>query len=302
MRRGIALAFVAATISGVAVFLNGYGVRAVPDATVYTTAKNLVAAVVLVVVATIVALATRTREIPATPSRRVLPGLAVVGLIGGSVPFVLFFEGLARASSTHAAFIQKTLVIWVAALAVPLLGERLRAAHLGAVALLIGGLVVLDDGLTGFAVGTGELLILAATLLWAVEIVVVKRLLRDVAPTTVALTRMGVGVAVLLGWVAVSGRWATLAGMDARGWAWALLTGAVLAAYVGTWFTALSLAPAVDVTAILVVGAVITAMLSTVVRGTPVAGLDVVGLVLLALGAAAAAAATARTPRAVTVA
>ena len=31
MKRGIGLAFVAATISGVAVFINGYGVRAPRD-------------------------------------------------------------------------------------------------------------------------------------------------------------------------------------------------------------------------------------------------------------------------------
>jgi hypothetical protein len=59
-RKGIGLAFMAAAISGVAVFINGYGVRAVPDATVYTTAKNLVAAVVLVALAAVAALATRT--------------------------------------------------------------------------------------------------------------------------------------------------------------------------------------------------------------------------------------------------
>ena len=47
--RGLTLAFAAAGISGLAVFINGYGVRAVRDATVYTTAKNLMAAAVLVV-------------------------------------------------------------------------------------------------------------------------------------------------------------------------------------------------------------------------------------------------------------
>lgn len=297
MRKGIALALVAAVISGFAVFINGYGVKAVPDATVYTTAKNLVAAVVLVALAAVATLASRTpREpvarLPRTP--RQLAGLAAVGVIGGSLAFVLFFEGLARASSTHAAFIQKTLVVWVAVLAVPLLGERIRAVHLGAVALLLGGLIVLDDGLTGFAVGTGEWLIFAATLLWAAEIVLVKRLLRGIAPATVALTRMGLGVALLLAWVAVSGRWDTLAALDAKGWGWALLTGGVLAAYVATWFTALSLAPAIDVTAILVVGAVITALLSAFVKGTPIAGADTLGLILVAVGGAAAAVAAGR--------
>ena len=39
--------------------------------------------------------------------------------------------------------------------------------------------------------------------------------------------------------------------------------------YVSTWFAALSRAPAVDVTAVLVIGAVITALLAVAVNGTP---------------------------------
>ena len=56
-------------------------------------------------------------------------GCSRVAVVGGSVPFVLFFEGLARAEATQAAFIQKTLVVWVALLAVPLLHERLGLAR-----------------------------------------------------------------------------------------------------------------------------------------------------------------------------
>lgn len=293
--RGVALAFGAAAISGFAVFINGYGVRAVPNATVYTTAKNLVAALMLTALALLVARSAPRGGVTRLPRRPgQLAGLAAVAAVGGSVPFVLFFEGLSRASSAHAAFIHKTLVIWVALLAVPLLGERVRAVHVAAVVLIVGGLVVLDDGLAGFAVGSGELLILAATLLWSVEVVLVKRLLRGIAPGTVALARMGLGATLLVGWVAVSGKWAALAGLDAAGWGWALLTGGVLAAYVATWFTALSLAPAIDVTAILVVGAVITALLSAAVKGTSLPPLDVTGLALLVAGAAVIGLAAAR--------
>jgi len=284
---GITLAFAAAAISGLSVFVNGYGVRAVHDATVYTTAKNLVAALVLGILAP--ALAGRTvRSGPDVPGRlprtaRQYAGLAAIAVIGGSVPFVLFFEGLARASSTHAAFVQKTLVVWVAVLAVPLLGERLRALHVAAMSLIVGGLVMLDGGLRGFHVGDGELLILAATLLWAVEVVLAKRLLRELAPGTVALTRMGAGVLVLLGWLAVTGRFDNLVGLSGRGWAWALATGCVLAGYVATWFVALSRAPAIDVTAILAAGAVLTALLGLVVQGTRLP--NVAGLAFLLAGA-----------------
>lgn len=275
-RSGVMLAFLAAAISGLAVYVNSYGVRAVRDATVYTTAKNLVAASVLIGVALVVRSA---RPRPVRGGKR-LALLSVVALIGGSVPFVLFFEGLARASSTHAAFIHKTMFLWVAVLAVPLLGERLRAVHLIAAGLLVGGLLVLEGGLTGFSVAGGEMLILAATLLWAGETVVVKRLLGDVAPMTVALARMGVGSVALVAWVAVSGRWDALATLGATGWLWAAATGAILGCYVLTWFTALARAQAVDVTAILVAGAVITALL----RGTPQSG-----LVLIFVGALAVA-------------
>jgi drug/metabolite transporter (DMT)-like permease len=286
--RGITLAFGAAVISGFSVFINSYAVRAVPDATVYTTAKNLVAAVVLIGLALLVSLrsggtAGGVTRLPRSPQQ--VAGLLVVAIVGGSVPFVLFFEGLARASSSHAAFIHKTLVVWVVLLAIPLLGETIKALHLVAFGLLLGGLVILDNGLAGFAFGNGEVLVFLATLLWAGEVVLVKRLLRSIAPSSVAVARMGLGVVTLLAWVAVSGRWSTLVALDATGWGWALLTGVILAAYVTTWFTSLSLAPAIDVTAILVVGAVITALLAAMVKGTPIPGLNAAGLLLVTAAA-----------------
>jgi drug/metabolite transporter (DMT)-like permease len=280
----LTFAVLAAAISGVAVFVNGYGVRAVPDATVYTTAKNLFAALVLVAVALIVR---RSGTAPAAGRAAPRRGLrlAVVAVVGGSIPFVLFFEGLSRASSTHAAFVHKTLFIWVAVLAVPLLGERLRPVHAAALVLLIGGLLALEGGLAGFEVGAGEALILAATLLWTVEVIVAKRLLRDVAPATVALSRMAGGVVVLLAWLGVTGRLGVLVQLDPTGWLWAAVTSGILATYVLTWFTALALAPAIDVTAVLVLGAVLTGLLQAVARSDLPGLVDLAGMASLVLGA-----------------
>jgi drug/metabolite transporter (DMT)-like permease len=52
---------------------------------------------------------------------------------------------------------------------------------------------------------------------------------------------------------------------------WVLVTDVILAGYVATWFAALSRAPALDVTAVLVIGAVITALLAAAVNGKPLA-------------------------------
>jgi drug/metabolite transporter (DMT)-like permease len=95
--KGIMLAFAAALVSGVAVFVNGLAVRRFDDATVYTTAKNLIAGVILAIAllaTTTVASVGVARTVP----RSALPKLAVIALVGGAVPFVLFFEGLARAT------------------------------------------------------------------------------------------------------------------------------------------------------------------------------------------------------------
>jgi len=291
---GVALAFVTATISGVSIWVNGRAVRHFGDATVYTTAKNLVAGVLLAAVFLGGRRAGAAVEVRALGRRQWL-SLFVVGLIGGSVPFVLFFEGLARAEATQASFIQKTLVVWVALLAVPLLHERFGRPHALAILLLVAGQAWLVGDAGTVAFGSGEAMILAATLLWAVEVVYVKHLLTALTPRTLAAARMGLGTLLLVGWVAVSGKAGQLTALDMAQWRWVVLTGLLLTAYVATWYAALARAQAVDVTAVLVFGVVVTALLSGAADGTPI---NVTGTVFVAAGAALIAVLTLRRPSA----
>ncbi len=286
-RAGLTLAFAAAVISGFSVYINSYGVRAwgsaFGGATVYTTAKNLVAAVVLVIALTVVTRRARSEGLTVPRRPRQWAGLAAVAVIGGSVPFVLFFEGLARVSSANAAFIQKTLVIWVALLAVPLLRERLTMWHVAAIAGLVWGQALLGGGIAGIGMGTGEAMIFAATLLWAVETIVASRLLRGLSALTVATARMGGGVIILIGYVFATTRWSELTAAGLHQWSWAIATGLLLAAYVGTWYAALARAGAIDVTALLVPGAIITALLQS---GSKALAPQWPGLALVAAGSA----------------
>jgi drug/metabolite transporter (DMT)-like permease len=286
-RAGLTLALAAAVISGFSVYINSYGVRAwgnaVGGATVYTTAKNLVAAVVLVVALAVVTSRAHSEGLTMPRRRRQWAGLAAIAVIGGSVPFVLFFEGLARVSSANAAFLQKTLVIWVALLAVPLLRERLTMWHVAAIGGLVWGQALLGGGIAGIGMGTGEAMIFAATLLWAVETIVASRLLRGLSALTVASSRMGGGVVILIGYVLATARWSVLTVAGWHQWSWAIATGLLLAAYVGTWYAALARAGAIDVTALLVPGAIITALLQS---GSKALAPQWPGLALVAAGSA----------------
>ena len=294
---GVALAFVTACVSGVAVYVNARGVSHFSDATVYTTAKNAVAGAVLLALALplLGARAAGGARATARPGGRRAAALVALACVGGSVPFVLFFEGLSRASATQAAFIHKTLVVWVALLAVPLLRERLEPAHYAALGLLLAGQAAFAGSVGTVAFGTGEAMILAATLLWAVEVILVKRFVTSIDPRVLAVGRMALGAVLLVAWVAASGRWDTFTALGSEQWSWALLTGLLLAAYVGTWYVALACAQAVDVTAVLVFGAVVTAVIERVADG---AALDAGGLILVTAGAAVAALAALRPRRA----
>jgi len=279
-RSGLTLALAAAAISGFAVYTNSYGVRAFGNATIYTTAKNLVAAVVLAAALAAVTYRTRRRAslrhansphiADSRPAHSPLTwphgitqwaGLAAVAVVGGSVPFLLFFNGLARVSSANAAFIQKTLVVWVALLAVPLLRERLTWWHVAAIGGLVWGQALLGGGIEGIGLGVGEVMIFGATVLWAVETVVARKLLRDLPALTVGTARMGGGVVILIGYAFVTTGWPALTATSWHQWSWAIATGVILAAYVATWYAALARAGAIDVTALLVPGAIITALL-----------------------------------------
>jgi drug/metabolite transporter (DMT)-like permease len=285
-RTGVALALATAAISGVSIFLNSYAVKQIADAALFTTLKNGIAAAVLLAVALTVVRRADVRRL----DRRQWLGVGLIGILGGGVAFLLFFTGLAMASAPSAAFIHKTLFIWVALLAVPFLGERLGLIQVGAlVALLAAQLLIVPP--TGVRWGTGESMIALATLLWAGETVFARRLLMGVPVGVLAVGRLGVGLFVLAGYLIVTGRLALFGGLSAIQWAWAIGTGVLLAGYVATWFGALSRAPATVVTSILVIGAPITAVLAGIANGvaptaTQAAGY---GLIVLAVGAILAA-------------
>jgi len=259
---GIGLALTTAAISGVSIFINGYAVRQLPDPAVFTTLKNAVAAVLLAALAATTVSSAEVRAI----GRGSWARLATIGVIGGSVPFLLFFGGLALASAPSAAFIHKTLFVWVALLAVPFLGERLGLAQIGALTVLVlGQLLIVPPA--GVSWGVGETMIGIATLLWAVETIIAKRLFPTTPAAIVGVGRLGIGLVVLLGYLVITGRATAMAGLSVGQWAWIMVTAGFLAGYVATWFAALRRAPASLVTAVLVLGAPVTAALQALAAG-----------------------------------
>ncbi len=115
--------------------------------------------------------------------------------------------------------------------------------------------------------GCGETLILIATLLWAVETIVAKKLLQWMTARTGALGRMGIGAAVMWGFLGATGRAGATAALNPAQWFWVLITAVFLIGYVWTWYSALKLAPASLVTTVLALGALVTIGLTALLDG-----------------------------------
>lgn len=189
--------------------------------------------------------------------------LVLIGIIGGSIPFLLFFQGLSIAGAANGAFIQKSLFIWVGLLAVMFLKEKLGIWQWLALAVLLVGNYFLG-GPKSWAFGYGELLVFIATLFWAVEIIIVKKVIKNLPAIIVAWGRMFFGSIIMLGFLAFTGRLEIYNILNLNQWFWIILPSLLLFAYVGFWYTSLKYAPASLVASILVIAAPITALLSSI--------------------------------------
>jgi drug/metabolite transporter (DMT)-like permease len=252
-------ALAAAVISGTNNFLTKIAVTAVKEPILFTTLKNSLVAVLLV---GLFLLFKKWPEIRSATKSQFIK-LFAIGAIGGSLPFALFFTGLSKTSAINAALIHKTLFIWVLIFAIPILKERMNKLQwLGVGAVFAANLFV--GGFTGFKYNSGELMILGATILWAIENIIAKKALRDLSAITVAAARMTLGSLLLLLFLILRNGAVILPALNPSQWGWTLLTSALLFGYVLGWYSALKYAPATYVATLLVPATLITNILSVI--------------------------------------
>lgn len=276
--RGIQLSLLTAVISGVSIFANALFVSKT-DPLVFAVVRN---AVVVLMLTSVLFLFGHIRKVRSL-SAKDWGTLLLIGAIGGGIPFALFFTGLKEIGALSGNILQKTLFLWVALLAVPFLKERISAIQAaGYFALFIGLFVI--GGTAGVVMKTGSWLVLAATVLWAVENVIAKVALRRIHPSVVSWGRMLFGIPFLMAATVLTGKTGLLAHPQSFVFMPILVSSALLTLYVSTWYTALSLAPATLVSSVLVAAPVVTAILTSSILKKPVIGTQVVSLAVISIG------------------
>ncbi len=280
MKTGIYLVLGTALISGIANYVNKFGLAAVAkDAYQYTALKNIVVALILSVAVLTPFAWSKLKQL----SRSDWLKLVLIGLIGGSLPFLLFFKGLSLTSPVSAAFIHKTLFVWVAVLAVPVLKEKLTRHQLLAVAVLIlGNLVFLN--VQSLSWGLAETLILVATMLWAMENILVKLVLKRIDVLVAAWARMFFGSCFLIVFLGATHNTQQLLSLNWHQLSWLMGVGILLTGYVITWYAAVKRLPVTVAASILTLASPITSLLSSFQTGQVASWEIIVGSLMIIFG------------------
>ena len=281
LKKGIYYSIITAIISGISVFINGFASKSFADPFLFTTMKNAIVAVFLSSI--LIGLFSMKKLTKLRWQDWLI--LIVIGLVGGSIPFLLFFKGLSMSTTSIATFLQKTLFIWSTILAFFWLKEKITWHHLvGFAALLLG--IGLMSPWKEVRFGTGEILVLIATLLWAIEAVLVRKISQkpDYLLSTIYYLlpwgRMFFGSVFMVIYIGAMGGVREIGGIRAENAWWLVLTSVFLLGYITTWYASLKHAPIVVATSILAIAFPITVILNSIFVTQQISGNILLGLII----------------------
>jgi len=276
-KKGLMLVFFTAVISGISIFINSFGVSGF-DSSVFTFSKNIVVALLLFSVIIGVKEFFALRNL----NKKQWSKLATIGLIGGSIPFLLFFKGLQMTTGSTSGFIHKTLFVFVAVFALFFLKEKLSKGFIfGAVLLLLGAFLMMSPDLV---FSSGHILVLGATILWGVENVISKNALKELSGNIVAFGRMFFGSLFIFTFLLFTGKTPMLFSMTNAQYMWIAVTSVFLLLFVFTYYNGLKYVKVSTAASVLAIGAPITTALSIIFKGTVVTAMQAAGMLSIVLG------------------
>jgi drug/metabolite transporter (DMT)-like permease len=203
----------------------------------------------LAATAVLLPLALWLRRRGALPRGRVLLGLVTAALFGVAANQVLFVEGLQRTTPEHSAVINALIPTWTLLIAVAVGQERLRGARVLAVLCSLLGVSYLlgadrlwfgtgSGGATG-ATLRGDLLSMTNGFVFALHLVLLRRIGRDVDPWTSTAVLFVSGTAMLALWSGPGVAAAEVAAITAPPLLWfalyVVLAATVLTYVLNTW-------------------------------------------------------------------
>jgi len=212
--------------------------------------------------------------------------LVSIGIIGGSVAFWLFFQGLRATTAGRAAFLHKTLPIYALILGFIFLKEKITKKQLIAMGVMLIGLFLMEFSKISSQIRMGDLMILGATILWAVENTLAKKaMLKKESNWVVTFSRMFFGSIILFAIIFIMGKSDLLWSLTSQQLIYIFISGIFLFLYVFTWYLGLKYINLSKASTILLIAPVISLILGVIWLGEQIFALQLVGSTLILIGA-----------------
>lgn len=217
--------------------------------------------------------------------------LLVIGIIGGGLAFLMFFTGLKFTTAGRAAFLHKTLPIYVTILAFIFLKEKITRKQSIALLLMIIGTFILysamiDPSVLWLNPSLGDILIISATLFWGIETVIARKaMLLKESSFVISFGRMFFGALVLFGAVILLGKYELLFTLQPHQIFNLLASTTILFGYVFFYYWSIKNINASKASTILLLSPVITLILGVTFLGEPAPILQLLGSALILIGA-----------------
>lgn len=218
--------------------------------------------------------------------------LIAIGVIGGGMAFLFYFTGLKFTTAGRAAFLHKTLPIYVTIFAFIFLREKVsRKQAFALLVMLIGTFVLMSAQINPSTFwmdpSFGDILVLLGTVLWGIENTIARHaMLKEESNWTVSFARMFIGGIFLFAVAFSLGNAGMLLTLTPQQAANIIISTGILFAYVFSWYWSIRLINVSKAASLLLLSPVISLAIGVLMFGEPVPALQIIGSALILIGAA----------------
>jgi len=269
---GVLLVLLTALESSVAIIVNRFFVLKI-DPVIFTAVRAVLIGITFLIL---------SKYLPKPKKPAKTKDLAILGLIGGGLAFLLFFTGLKLTTGGRAALIHKTLPIWAAIIGYYFLKEKITKNQKIAIGVAILGILILQYDNLPIDVRWGDALVLGATLLWAIENGLAKKFMNlGENNWRVTYGRMFFGSLFLFGVAFLQGKLPILLSLQPIQWVYMLVSTLLLTWYVLTWYWGLKFINLSKAATFLLISPVISLVLGVIFLGEAIYPMQIFGSVLI---------------------
>jgi drug/metabolite transporter (DMT)-like permease len=280
---GTFLAIVTALFSGLAIPMNKLFVVDL-DPTVFTAIRGLIIGIIFYIIFLF--------EGRSTPKKSKIHWkyLLSIAIIGGSFAFLLFFTGLKLTTAGRGAFLHKTLPFYVTIFAFLFLREKVNKKQALALFIMLLGTILIyfnqiEPAEFWLNPSIGDLLIIGATVLWAIESIIAKKaMINGDSNYIVSFARMFIGAIILFAIVILQAKMNILFSLTLQQTINIAVSTAILFGYVFCWYYSIKMINVSKASTLLLIAPIISLILGVLIFNEPAPNLQLLGSLLILIG------------------